>query len=86
MPNLTCNDDILISCLGIGSQLDGLGHIGDARGMYYNCHEGREISDLGGLSRLGVHQIPPLVARGVVLDTAGHKGAVQMMINPVALR
>ena len=78
MPNLTYNDDILVSWLGIGSQLDGLGHIGDARGMYYNCHDGREFSDLSGLTRLGVHQIPPLVARGVVLDMAGHKGVTHM--------
>ncbi len=39
-----------------------------------------------GLTRLGIHDVPPIVARGVVLDMAGHRGAVQMIINPVAIR
>ena len=30
------NDDILQTWVGIGSQLDGLGHLGEG-GKYYNC-------------------------------------------------
>jgi kynurenine formamidase len=72
-PNSTYNDDMFIGWLGIGSQLDGLGHMGDAEGMYYNCFDGKEISEITGLTKLGTHTVPPMVARGVVLDMAAHK-------------
>jgi len=73
-PNATYNDDIFIGWLGIGSQLDGLGHIGDAQGIHYNCFDAREIAEFTGLTRLGTHNVPPIVARGVVLDMAAHAG------------
>lgn len=70
---VTYNDDIFQGWFGIGSQIDGLGHIGD-RGMYYNCNHARDFAEIGGLTRLGVEKIPPIVARGIVLDMAGHFG------------
>jgi len=66
------NDDILQTWVGIGSQIDGLGHLGEA-GLYYNCLDSSEISQITGLTKLGVHDIPPLVGRGVVLDMTGDK-------------
>ncbi len=74
LPNATYNDDIFIGWLGIGSQLDGLGHMGDPQGIYYNCNDTREFAHITGLKKLGVHNVPPIVARGVVLDMAGHRG------------
>jgi kynurenine formamidase len=44
--------------------------MGDPDGMYYNCHHARDFADLSGLTRLGIHHVPPIVARGVVLDMA----------------
>jgi len=73
LPNSTFNDDIFTGWLGIGSQLDGLGHIGDEKGMFYNCNDGREFAQITGLTKLGIHGVPPIVARGVVLDMAGYK-------------
>ncbi len=70
------NDDLLQTWVGIGSQIDGLGHLGEG-GYYYNCNS-EEISAITGLTRLGVHDIPPLVGRGVVLDMAGHFGVEVM--------
>ena len=67
------NDDILQTWVGIGSQIDGLGHLGE-KGYYYNCNSEKEISAITGLTKLGVHDIPPLVGRGVVLDMAAHMG------------
>lgn len=67
------NDDILQTWVGIGSQIDGLGHLGE-KGYYYNCLDEKEISAITGLTKLGVHDIPPLVARGVILDMAKHFG------------
>ena len=74
LPNSTYNDDIFSAWLGIGSQLDGLGHIGGPEGMFYNCHHGRDFAAITGLTRLGIHAVPPIVARGIVLDLAAHRG------------
>lgn len=70
---VTYNDDIFSGWLGIGSQLDGLGHLG-VEGMYYNCNHARDFAAITGLTKLGTHQVPPLVARGIVLDMAAHYG------------
>lgn len=67
------NDDILQTWIGIGSQLDGLGHLGED-GDYYNCLNEKEISAITGLTKLGTHAVPPLVGRGVVLDMAKLSG------------
>ncbi|MBO6563141.1 MAG: cyclase family protein [Pseudomonadales bacterium] len=75
--NMTYNDDIFSGWLGIGSQLDGLGHLGED-GMYYNCNEARDFSAIAGLTKLGIEQVPPIVARGIVLDMAGHLGLEHM--------
>ena len=44
------NDDIIMGWVGIGSQLDGLGHIG-IDGVYYNCAKGREFVSASGLKK-----------------------------------
>ena len=67
------NDDIIQTWIGIGSQLDGLGHLGE-NGMYYNCLDEKEISAIGGLTKLGTHAVPPLVARAVIIDMAKQMG------------
>ena len=67
------NDDLLQTWIGIGSQLDGLGHLGED-GMYYNCLNEKEISAISGLTKLGTHAVPPLVGRAVIIDMAKHMG------------
>lgn len=67
------NDDLLQTWVGIGSQIDGLGHLGE-KGLYYNCNSDAEISQITGLTKLGVHNIPPLVGRAVILDMAKAAG------------
>ncbi|MEW9920045.1 cyclase family protein [Marimonas sp. MJW-29] len=71
------NDDVLQTWIGIGSQLDGLGHLGE-HGKYYNCLDEKEISVITGLTKLGTHDVPPLVGRGVVLDMAAQAGVEAM--------
>ena len=61
------NDDIIQTWVGIGSQLDGLGHLGE-NGKSYNCLDEKEISAITGLTKLGTHAVPPLVGRAVILD------------------
>jgi kynurenine formamidase len=69
----TYNDDILNCWNGIGTQLDGLGHIG-VGDRYYNGLKWGEFATIGGLKKLGTDKIPPMVARGVLLDMAAHLG------------
>jgi kynurenine formamidase len=71
------NDDLAHLWFGIGSQLDGLGHLGE-KGYYYNCNSAAEISQVTGLTRLGVHNVPPLVGRGVLIDIARHRGVTHL--------
>ena len=69
----TYNDDIIDGWVGVGSQIDGLGHIG-VEHVYYNGNKLADFGDPSGLKKLGAEKIPPLVARGVLLDMAAHLG------------
>jgi kynurenine formamidase len=69
----TYNDDILNCWTGIGTQIDGLGHIG-VGDRYYNGLKWGEIASIGGMKKLGADTVPPMVARGVMLDMAAHYG------------
>jgi kynurenine formamidase len=65
----TGNDDILMSYLGIGTQIDGLGHVGIGH-RYYNGILAKDFVQPGGLTKLGTEGIPPIATRGVLLDMA----------------
>lgn len=67
------NDDILNCWVGIGSQLDGLGHIG-IDNVYYNGVHAKDFVDSTGLKKYGIEKVPPMVTRGVLLDMAGYLG------------
>jgi len=67
------NDDIINGWVGIGSQLDGLGHIG-IDGMYYNCLKGKEIVSAAGMKKLGIENVPAIATRAVILDMVGLTG------------
>eukprot|EP00178_Gracilaria_changii_P019172 TRINITY_DN55733_c0_g1_i1.p1 TRINITY_DN55733_c0_g1~~TRINITY_DN55733_c0_g1_i1.p1 ORF type:complete len:329 (+),score=42.26 TRINITY_DN55733_c0_g1_i1:252-1238(+) len=67
------NDDIIMGWLGIGSQLDGLGHVG-IRGVHYNGFNVSSFLTPVGVTKLGIEKLPPLVTRGVLLDMAAFYG------------
>ena len=67
----TYNDDMLDGWVGVGSQLDGLGHLG-VEHVYYNGNKVADFADPTGLKKLGVEKIPPMVTRGVLLDMAAY--------------
>jgi kynurenine formamidase len=69
----TGNDDFLATWMGIGSQLDGLGHLGIDY-VYYNGHKESEFLRPHGLLLLSTDKVPPLVTRGVLLDFVALKG------------
>ena len=67
----TYNDDIIAGWVGVGSQLDGLGHIG-IDNLYFNCNQAAEFVMTDGLKKLGVENVPAVATRGVLLDMAGY--------------
>ena len=69
----TGNDDLLYTWMGIGSQLDGLGHMG-VEHVYYNGHKASDFVTAKGLKALSIEKIPPIVTRGVLLDMTRHFG------------
>jgi kynurenine formamidase len=56
----------------IGTQLDGLNHIGVGP-VFYGGHRGPDIAQTWGTSRLGADQAGPIVTRGMLLDVLGLK-------------
>ncbi len=81
-PNkLTYNDDIIQAWFGIGPQIDGLGHLGH-EGVYFNCNKQEDFAAITGLKKLGIEKIPPIVARGVLLDMAAHFGVKNLEAGP----
>jgi kynurenine formamidase len=73
----TYNDDIISGWVGIGSQIDGLGHLG-IDNVYYNCNKAPDFVKVDGLTKLGIETVPAIATRVVVLDMAGLLGT-----NPV---
>lgn len=67
----TYNDDIINGWAGVGTQLDGLGHIG-VDNLYYNCNKSNDFAVTDGLKKLGVEHVPAVATRGVLLDMAGY--------------
>ena len=61
------NDDIVNTWVGIGSQLDGLGHMGTEH-TYYNGVKASEFVAPDGLKQFSIHDLPPIATRGILLD------------------
>ena len=69
----TGNDDLMNLWMGIGSQIDGLGHMG-INHTYYNGNHASEFVTPKGLTQLSIDKLPPIVSRGILLDVAKLKG------------
>jgi kynurenine formamidase len=67
----TYNDDIIMGYVAVGSQLDGLGHIG-VDGIYYNCNKASDFAMPDGLTKLGIEKVPAFATRGVMLDMTAY--------------
>jgi len=66
-------DDMMNGWMGVGSQIDGLGHAA-TDGVFYNGFKGKDFAKVDGLQRMGIETYPPIVARGVMLDMAACAG------------
>ncbi|AQQ36357.1 cyclase family protein [Burkholderia cenocepacia] len=73
-PNkFTFNDELVNAWTGVGTQLNGIGHIG-IDNVYYNGNRAADFVTVDGVKKLGVEKVPPIVTRGVVLDMTAHYG------------
>ncbi len=72
------NDDFLATEIGqVGTQFDGLGHIGirTAEGdRYYNGVKGEELHGPAGLEKLGIENVKPFFTRGILVNLEAYKG------------
>lgn len=76
------NDEMVSGELGqIGTQFDGLGHVGTEVDGEYVFYNGFELSEFGtpyGLTKLGVENVGALFTRGVLVDVARYKGVKRL--------
>src|SRR5262249_10833573 len=64
----------------IGTQFDGLGHLGIGD-LFYNGNNRSDFAKPDGLTKLGIEKVGPIVTRGVLIDVAGYKGVTQLESN-----
>lgn len=69
----TFNDELVVAWTGVGTQLNGIGHIG-INNVYYNGNKATDFVTIEGVKKLGIEKVPPIVTRGVVLDMTAHYG------------
>ncbi len=75
---LMYHDDVVSGELAqVGTQFDGLGHIG-VGDLFYNGHDRRDFAKAEGLTSLGVENVGAIVTRAVLVDVAGYKGVARL--------
>lgn len=84
---LVHNDELISGEIGqIGTQFDGLGHVGVRVGnddLFYNGFKLSEFGTAYGLNKLGVEKAGAFFTRGVLLDVAALKGERSLPIGYV---
>lgn len=72
------HDEIVSGEIGqIGTQFDGLGHVGIGD-LFYNGNRRADFAAAEGLTKLGIENVGPIVTRGVLVDVARFKGVAQL--------
>jgi len=72
------HDEIVSAEIGqVGTQFDGLGHIG-VGDLFYNGHDRADFSRPDGLTKLGIENVGALTTRGVLIDVAAFKGVARL--------
>jgi kynurenine formamidase len=70
----------------IGTQLDGLGHVGVRMAgddYFYNGFRRSEFGKAYGLEKLGIENVGVFFTRGVLVDVAGFKGVDRLKVGEV---
>ena len=74
---VTGHDDVLMTFVGIGTQLDGFGHVGINR-RHYNGVHARDFYKPDGVTKFGTEAILPTATRGLLLDMTKHYKVAQV--------
>jgi kynurenine formamidase len=81
------HDELVSTELGqVGTQLDGLGHVGVRVGdddRFYNGFKRSEFGKPYGLEKLGIENVGVFFMRGVLLDVARKKGVDALRVGEV---
>jgi len=78
------HDDIISGELGqIGTQFDGLGHVGIGD-LFYNGNRKSDFVTPDGFKKLGIENVGAIVTRGVLIDVAKYKGVPRLQ-SPYAI-
>lgn len=81
------NDELVSGEIGqVGTQFDGLGHVGcrvDGEDIFYNGFKLSEFGNPYGLQKLGVENVGVFYTRGILLDVAGIRKAERLPIGYV---
>jgi kynurenine formamidase len=84
---LVYHDDLFSGEIGqIGTQLDGLGHVGVRIGSddyFYNGFRRSEFGKAYGLEKLGIQNVGPIFTRGVLVDVAAYRGVERLQPGEV---
>jgi kynurenine formamidase len=85
--NLVYHDELVSAQIGqVGTQFDGLGHIGtrvEGEDVFYNGFKRSEFGTAAGLNKLGIENVGVFVTRGVLIDVAGYKGVDRLPVGTV---
>ena len=81
------HDDLFSGEIGqIGTQLDGLGHVGvriDGDDYFYNGFRRSQFGTAYGLEKLGIENVGVFFTRGVLVDVAASRGVERMKAGEV---
>jgi kynurenine formamidase len=81
------HDDLFSGEIGqIGTQLDGLGHVGvriDGDDYFYNGFRRSQFGTAYGLEKLGIENVGVFFTRGVLIDVAASRGVERMNAGEV---
>src|SRR5262249_13237066 len=76
------NEEMFTGEIGqIGTQLEGLGHVGVRMlgdDYFYNGHKLSDVGTACGLEKLGIEKVGVFVTRGVLIDVAAFRGVPRM--------
>jgi kynurenine formamidase len=85
--NVVYHDEMVSGQIGqVGTQFDGLGHVGtriNGEDVFYNGFKRSEFGTAAGLDKLGVENAGAFVTRGVLVDMAGYKKVERLPVGTV---
>jgi len=75
---LEFHDELVSAEIGqVGTQFDGLGHIGIGD-LFYNGNDRADFAKSDGFTKLGIENVGAIVTRGVLVDVAAFKGVARL--------